>query len=69
MPMEYFFDEDHISEWLRLSKTDDGVKEYLEKYVYSINSFDQYLRLIGGQRKLNRLKKMEMTTGWKSEGK
>jgi 3-oxoacid CoA-transferase subunit A/glutaconate CoA-transferase subunit A len=69
MPLEYFFDEDHISEWLRFSKTDEGVNEYLEKYVYSVDSFDQYLRLIGGQRKLNLLKKMEMTTGWKAEAK
>ena len=69
MPLEYFFDEDHISEWLKFSKTDDGINEYLEKYVYSVNSFEQYLQLIGGQKKLKRLKKMEMTSGWKAEAK
>ncbi len=63
MPLQYFFDEEHISEWLSLSKSDDGVREYLEKYVYSVDSFSQYLRLIGGQKKLRRLESIERTAG------
>jgi glutaconate CoA-transferase, subunit A len=30
MPLEYFFDEEHIGEWLELSKTDEGTKQYME---------------------------------------
>ena len=59
MPYEYFFDEDHIGEWLSLSKTDEGVKEYLKKYVYSVKDFKEYLQLVGGIKKLNLLKKIE----------
>jgi len=59
MPYLYYFDEEHISEWLRLSKTDDGVREYLDKYVYGVEDFDEYLDLIGGQKKLNYLRKLE----------
>lgn len=59
MPYEYFFDEEHIGEWLALSKTDDGVKEYLKKYVYSVKDFKEYLKLIGGSKKLEHLKKIE----------
>ena len=60
MPYLYFFDEEHIAEWLTLSKTDEGVKEYLEKYVFSVNDFHQYLDAIGGETKLEQLKKIEL---------
>jgi 3-oxoacid CoA-transferase subunit A/glutaconate CoA-transferase subunit A len=63
MPLQYFYDEEHISEWLNISKTDEGVQEYLDKYVFSVDSFDQYLRLVGGQKKLKRLQRMEKTLG------
>ncbi len=63
MPLQYFFDEEHISEWLNLSKNDYGVKKYLDKYVYSVETLDQYLKLIGGQRKLKRLQRIEKAVG------
>ncbi len=75
MPYLYFFDEDHIAEWLSLSKTDDGVEQYLEKYVYGVDGFEEYLKRIGGAKKLallRRIEKMEepMSAPWikKSNG-
>ena len=59
MPYLYFFDEEHIAEWLSLSKTDDGVAQYLEKYVYSVDEFKDYLELIGGLKRLAQLKRIE----------
>ncbi|MHA1593141.1 MAG: CoA transferase subunit A [Candidatus Baldrarchaeia archaeon] len=59
MPYLYYFDEEHIAEWLRMSRTDEGVEQYLEKYVYSVDSFEEYLEKIGGIKKLNYLKKLE----------
>ena len=59
MPYLYFFDEDHIGEWLSLSKTDEGVKKYLDKYVYSVDDFKEYLKLVGGSKKLEQLRKIE----------
>jgi len=59
MPYQYFFDEDHISEWLKISKTDEGVENYLKKYVFSTNDFKDYLKLIGGKNKLEKLRKIE----------
>jgi len=59
MPYLYFFDEEHIAEWLSLSKTDDGVAQYLEKYVYCIDEFKDYLLLIGGSKRLAQLKRIE----------
>jgi acyl CoA:acetate/3-ketoacid CoA transferase alpha subunit/acyl CoA:acetate/3-ketoacid CoA transferase beta subunit len=59
MPYLYFFDEDHIGEWLSVSKTDEGVEKYLKKYVYSVDDFKEYLKLIGGEKKLEKLKRIE----------
>ena len=59
MPYLYYSDEEHMAEWLKLSKTPEGVKQYLEKYVYGVDSFEEYLELIGGVKKLNYLKQLE----------
>ena len=59
MPYQYFFDEEHIGEWLSLSKTDEGLEEYLEKYVLSVTNFKEYLEKIGGEEKLEKLKRIE----------
>jgi len=60
MPYLYFFDEDHIGEWLSLSATDDGVRQYLDKYVYGVDDFQQYLKLAGGVKKLAQLNRIEL---------
>jgi acyl CoA:acetate/3-ketoacid CoA transferase alpha subunit len=70
MPGLYYFDEEHIAEWLSLSKTEEGVDQYLKKYVFGVDDFESYLELCGGIRKLNYLKKREnlrepMIAPWK----
>lgn len=69
MPYQYFFDEHHIGEWLKMSKSDEGAKEYFDKYVYGVKDFEEYLEKAGGVRMLNRLKRVEhlaesMTAPW-----
>lgn len=59
MPGLYDFDEDHIAEWLELSCSDEGVQEYLDRYVYAASDFGAYLNLIGGDDKLAYLKRRE----------
>ena len=59
MPDRYYFDEVHIGEWLRLSKTDEGAAEYFDRYVYGVEDFDGYLELIGGQEQLEYLRQVE----------
>ncbi len=59
MPYQYFFDEPHIYEWLTLSKTEEGTQEYLQKYVFGVADFDEYLERIGGLRTLNQLRQVE----------
>jgi len=69
MPLLYFFDEEHIGEWLRMSKSPEGTREYFDEYVHGVKDFTDYLELVGGLRKLNYLKKVEqlrapMTAPW-----
>jgi acyl CoA:acetate/3-ketoacid CoA transferase alpha subunit len=73
MPGMYYYDEDHIAEWLSLSKTPEGVDEYMQKYVFSVDSFEDYLKLCGGIKKMRYLKRREffqepMTAPWRKEG-
>jgi 3-oxoacid CoA-transferase subunit A/glutaconate CoA-transferase subunit A len=59
MPYQYYFDENHIHEWLTLSKTTEGVQQYFKKYVFDVSDFEEYLEKIGGLRTLSELKKIE----------
>ncbi|MBN2462774.1 MAG: CoA transferase subunit A [Dehalococcoidia bacterium] len=72
MPGIYYYDEEHIAEWLSLSKTQEGVDEYLNKYVFGIDNFHDYLKLCGGTKKLNYLKNREflkepMVAPWRKQ--
>ncbi len=51
MPYLYYFDEDHIGEWLELSKTPEGTQAYFDKYVYGLADHAEYVELVGGEAK------------------
>jgi acyl CoA:acetate/3-ketoacid CoA transferase alpha subunit len=73
MPEMYYYDEEHIAEWLRLSTTPEGIDEYMQKYVLSVDNFEDYLEICGGVKKLNYLKKREylrepMIAPWREKG-
>jgi acyl CoA:acetate/3-ketoacid CoA transferase alpha subunit len=59
MPGAYFYDEEHISEWLQKAKTAEGVQAYLQKYVYGTVDFEEYLERCGGIRQMNYLRRRE----------
>jgi len=59
MPYMYYFDEHHIAEWLKVSATDDGVQEYLDRYVYGVKDFAEYLEAVGGERRMEHLERVE----------
>ena len=50
--MAYLYgrDEPGIQEWVEMSKTAEGANAYLDKYVYGLDTHDDYLALIGEQR-------------------
>jgi acyl CoA:acetate/3-ketoacid CoA transferase alpha subunit len=59
MPYLYFFDEKHIASWLELSKTEEGTKEYLDRYVFGVNDFNEYLERVGGMERMQQLERIE----------
>jgi acyl CoA:acetate/3-ketoacid CoA transferase alpha subunit len=50
MAYKYGRDEPVIREWVESSKTDEGAKAYLDKYVYTVANHQEYLKLIGDER-------------------
>ncbi len=59
MPYEYYFDEEHIGMYLKMAKTPEGAKEYVDKYVRDVSDFEEYLSLVGGVKKLAYLRRVE----------
>ncbi|MHA1610845.1 MAG: CoA transferase subunit A [Promethearchaeota archaeon] len=59
MPGQYYFDEEVISEWLDMSKTEEGAQQWLDKYVYGVKDFAEYLEICGGKEKMGYLNKLE----------
>ena len=73
MPLRYFFDEEHIGEWLNSGKSDEGVEKYMDKYVHSVENFDEYIKIIGGDARMKELAEVEnltrpMTAPWMKKG-
>ena len=58
MPYLYFFDEEHIGEWLLVAETPEGAAAYFEKYVFGVHDFSEYLDHVGGVKKLDYLKRV-----------
>jgi 3-oxoacid CoA-transferase subunit A/glutaconate CoA-transferase subunit A len=59
MPLLYYSDEEHMAEWLSLSRSEEGVKRYLDKYVYPVDNFAEYISLVGGEAKMKYLWRLE----------
>jgi 3-oxoacid CoA-transferase subunit A/glutaconate CoA-transferase subunit A len=62
----YSFDEDHIKEWLTLSRTPEGTQEYFDRYVYGPQDSAEYLELVGGSQRLAALRLVEL--GGRADG-
>ena len=48
MAFEYFSDESHLAEWLRVEKDPDEFQRFLDKHIYGVSCFEEYLDLCGG---------------------
>jgi hypothetical protein len=73
MPLLYYSDEEHMAEWLASSRSEEGVKQYLDKYVYPVEGFAEYVALIGGEKKMAHLRQLErlevpLTAPWARRG-
>ena len=52
----YDFDKEHIDLYAQASKTPEGLKEYLDKYVYGVKDHWGYLEQVGGMKYLDKLR-------------
>ena len=50
MPYLYCRDEEMLREWVEASKTEEGSRAFLDKYVYGVQNHQEYLNLIGQER-------------------
>ena len=60
MPGEYFSDEEHLREWLRVEKDEAELDAFLNKYIYGVEDFEGYLALCGGLARMKELRAQEL---------
>ena len=63
MPYEYFSDEEHLGEWLRVEKDLGEFKEFLDRNIYGVREFSEYLALHGGEKRIEQLRAQERMHG------
>jgi len=59
MAYEYFSDEDHLNQWLKVEKDPEAFAKFLDKYIYNVSTFEEYLELCGGFAKMKELRNLE----------
>jgi len=52
----YDFDAQHLQLYVKHSKTPEGMKEYLDKYVFGTKDYWEYLEMVGGARMMDTIK-------------
>jgi glutaconate CoA-transferase subunit A len=60
MAYEYFSDEEHLQEWLKVEKDPEAFKKFLDKNIYNCKSHFEYINLNGGIEKMCRLRDKEL---------
>jgi glutaconate CoA-transferase subunit A len=59
MPYEYYSDEAHLKQWLQAEETLAEFDAFLQKYIFGVKNFNEYLQLCGGLGRLQQLRAEE----------
>jgi glutaconate CoA-transferase subunit A len=59
MPYEYFSDEEHLRQWLAAERDPETYRAFLERLLYGVRDFAEYLHLCGGLPRLQQLRQQE----------
>jgi len=59
MPYEYFSDETHLKEWLKVEKDEAAFAEFLEHNIFSCADHSEYIEKNGGLKKMQALRERE----------
>jgi glutaconate CoA-transferase subunit A len=60
MPYEYFSDEQHLREWLAAEADLDRYRAFLDRYLFGVRDFTEYLQRCGGLARLQQLRQEEL---------
>ncbi len=60
MPYEYFSDEEHLGQWLKVEKDPAAYREFIDRQIMRTKDFYEYLGLNGGIEKMKRLRATEL---------
>lgn len=60
MPHEYFSDEEHLGEWLRIEEEPQRYLEFVRALIFETASFEEYLDRSGARSRLPRLRDEEL---------
>lgn len=60
MPYEYFSDELHLREWLDAEVEPARYLEFIERHLFGVDDFAAYLRVCGGWRRREELRREEL---------
>ncbi|MBN1945612.1 MAG: CoA transferase subunit A [Bradymonadales bacterium] len=63
MPYEYFSDEPHLREWLEAEEDPERLRAFLERTIYSVSDFSEYIERQGGIARMMELRRMELLIG------
>jgi glutaconate CoA-transferase subunit A len=56
MAYEYFSDEQHLRQWLTVEKDGEEFRAFLDKYIFGVKDFAEYLQLCGGLPRMQELR-------------
>ncbi len=59
MAGEYFSDEVHLKAWLDAEQDVEVYRAFLDKYLYGVDCFEDYLEICGGEERLAELRREE----------
>lgn len=60
MAGEYFSDEEHLAAWLEAEKTVESLAAFLQRHIYGVKDFEEYLAVCGGAARMRELRQKEL---------
>jgi glutaconate CoA-transferase subunit A len=60
MPYEYFSDEEHLRQWLEVEADPAAYRQFLDRYLFEVRDFAEYLQRCGGLPRLQQLRHQEL---------
>jgi glutaconate CoA-transferase subunit A len=60
MPYEYFSDEVHLGLWLDVERDVEEFNRFLDRHIFGVKDFNEYLQLCGGLPRMQELRRQEL---------